>query len=103
MIDLQKERLLRMAKAAQVRPPGRNNRPTHPSTIARWIHRGVRGVKLEGIRLGGTLYTSIEALQRFADNLSRLDNPTEEVRSTPSASRVRSAEQANALLDNLGY
>jgi Protein of unknown function (DUF1580) len=70
MIDLATEKLVTLVQAAQVRPPGRGGRPTHPSTIYRWISRGIRGHKLEAIRLGGTLYTSHEALQRFADGLT---------------------------------
>ena len=40
------------------------------SACYRWVSRGVRGVRLDAIRIGGTLYTSLEALQRFADQLS---------------------------------
>ncbi len=36
------------------------------ATITRWIHRGVGGVKLEAIRLGGnSIFTSTQALTRF--------------------------------------
>ena len=36
------------------------------ATLTRWIHRGVGGVKLEAIRLGGRhIYTSTQALNRF--------------------------------------
>ncbi len=38
---------------------------THISTVHRWRQRGARGVKLETILVGGTRYTSSEALQRF--------------------------------------
>jgi hypothetical protein len=34
------------------------------------MSRGVRGVRLEGVKVGGTTYTSVEALQRFAERLS---------------------------------
>ena len=37
----------------------------HPSTFHRWRLRGVRGVKLETILLGGIRFTSVEALNRF--------------------------------------
>lgn len=70
MIDISTERLVTLAQAARIRPPGRRGRPTHPSTVYRWISRGVKGQKLEAVRLGGTLYTSAEALQRFADRLT---------------------------------
>jgi hypothetical protein len=76
MIDMSREALLSMSQAARVRPLGRLGRPTHPSTVYRWISRGVRGRKLESLRLGGTLYTSREALQRFADLLTGETAPT---------------------------
>lgn len=46
------------------------NRPTHPSTVARWATRGVPGpdgswIRLEAIRVHGRLMTSRPALVRF--------------------------------------
>ena len=35
------------------------------TTIQRWMHRGVGGVKLEHVRLGSQLLTSVEAINRF--------------------------------------
>jgi len=37
----------------------------HPSTLHRWRLRGVRGVRLGTVLIGGTRYTSTEALSRF--------------------------------------
>ena len=71
MIAISVEHLRTLEQAARKRPPGRNNRPTHVSTVYRWISKGVRGVKLEAIRIGGRLYTSDEALQRFAERLTQ--------------------------------
>jgi hypothetical protein len=34
-------------------------------TVARWARVGVRGVKLETIRVGGKVLTSREAVERF--------------------------------------
>lgn len=70
MIDIHSEQLINLRTAAKLRPCGRNGRPTHISTIHRWIQRGVRGVRLEAVRIGGSLFTSREALQRFADRLT---------------------------------
>lgn len=41
--------------------PRRKGRPTAPSTIYRWIGKGVNGVRLESIVIGGSTCTSIEA------------------------------------------
>lgn len=37
----------------------------HPSTLHRWRQRGIRGVRLETLLIGGARYTSTEALSRF--------------------------------------
>ena len=38
------------------------------STLTRWIHRGVGGVKLEAVRLGGRdIFTSTQAITRFIE------------------------------------
>lgn len=38
------------------------------ATMTRWIHKGVGGVKLEAIRLGGRdIFTSTQALTRFIE------------------------------------
>ena len=70
MIDIATETVLTLAAAARLRPPSRRGRPTHPSTLARWALRGLRGTRLEVIRIGGQMYTSVEAIQRFAERLT---------------------------------
>lgn len=63
---LKQEQLLSIPQAARALPKRDNGRHVHPSTVWRWIRRGVRGARLETIRIGGSTYTSVEALQRFA-------------------------------------
>ncbi len=70
MIDISTEHLLSLNEAAKLRPLGRGNRPCNISTVFRWVKNGVKGVKLEALRLGGALYTSREAIQRFAERLT---------------------------------
>jgi len=95
MIDISTEQLLTLPQAARVRPHGRLGRPTHPSTVYRWISRGARGVagvvKLEGVRLGGSWYTSREALQRFAEALT--NGSTETVRGDTPRQRAADADE----------
>ncbi len=43
----------------------------HVSTLHRWRLKGVRGVKLETCRRGGSRCTSLQALQRFHDEITR--------------------------------
>ena len=70
MIDLRSEEVLTLAEAAKVLPPLRGGRRVHLSTLYRWISRGVAGVQLEALKLGGTTVTSVEALQRFAERIT---------------------------------
>jgi hypothetical protein len=100
MIDLNQEPLISIAEAARLRPPGRSGRPTHPSTVYRWIGVGVRGVKLEAVRLGGSLYTSREAIQRFGERLTA--GATRPDRGQTSTARRRAYERAGRKLDRLG-
>jgi hypothetical protein len=101
MIDISTGQLISLSQAARVRPHGRLGRPTHPSTVYRWISRGGHGVggvvKLEGVRIGGSLYTSREALQRFAEMLT---GGTDAAREAIPRQR---GEQAGETLRKLGY
>lgn len=72
-IDLQTETVFTFAEAAKRLPKRRQGRPVHVATIHRWAKAGVRGVRLESLRLGGGLVTSAEALQRFAERLTGPD------------------------------
>ena len=44
-----------------------------PSTLWRWATKGLRGIKLEYLRVGGTMVSSREALNRFFVKLSAQD------------------------------
>lgn len=45
-------------------------RAVNQSTIWRWTMKGVRGVKLESLAVGGVRVTSQEAFQRFIEALN---------------------------------
>lgn len=70
MIDPSKERILPLVQAAKLLPSARCPHGIHVATLHRWIRRGVRGVRLEKICIGGTTCTSEEALGRFFAALS---------------------------------
>jgi len=85
----------------------RNGRSTHPSTIARWMLKGVRLadgriLKLEHIRVANRLMTSRPALMRFLaeqqlpTTLPEIDAP----RSTNE--RRRANDRAETELKKLG-
>jgi Protein of unknown function (DUF1580) len=74
MIDIKHETLITLSEAAKFVPRRRRGRKVSISTIYRWASpAGHRGVRLEALRVGGSLCTSVEALQRFFNRLT-IDN-----------------------------
>ncbi len=98
------EQLLRLSQAAALLPSVRNTgrtspeeKPPHPSTLARWAKTGLKSrsgdtVRLEIWRVGGTNCTSLEALARFFDRLDdiKLMDPPQ----SPNRSAMELARQA---------
>jgi hypothetical protein len=102
MIDLKTERPIPLAEAARLVPAARNGKRCHESTLFRWITKGIRGVKLEALRLGGRWVTSREALQRFAERLTPdLEATPRPVPRSP-ARRRRASERAAKELERIG-
>jgi Protein of unknown function (DUF1580) len=64
-IEIANETLISFQEAPAFVP----GRP-HISTLHRWRLRGVRGVRLETVLIGGRRFTSREALQRFVAAVS---------------------------------
>ena len=97
MIDIQRERGLSLTQASQqsILPQRRRGKRPHVATLYRWAQRGLRGVRLETIRVGGTLCTSVEAIQRFFERLS-----IDEMQ--PTTSSKETAEDAERILSELG-
>ena len=71
MIDVRTERPVTLAHLVKQLPPRRSERPVHPATAHRWRNPGLRGLRLECIRVGGRWHTSMEAFQRFCEQLSK--------------------------------
>src|SRR5262245_39852687 len=65
MIDSATETMLTLGQAARETPNRQGRRGIDARTIWRWAKRGIHGVLLETLRIGGVRYTSREALQRF--------------------------------------
>lgn len=65
-----------------------------PSTVYRWVSRGIRGIRLKSYRLGGKQYTTKEALQRWVAATSEGDfGPRDLLNSHVSSTAVRIAER----------
>lgn len=88
MIDLASDQILTLQQAARRLPRRRRGRPVHPATIYRWAHVGLRGVRLEVIRMGGVTCTSTEALQRFFDQLTASTARASSTTPTPTSATV---------------
>lgn len=107
-IDLRNETALSLADAARAVPPIDGKRP-HVSTLWRWCRKGVRGVRLEYVRLGHRIVTTEEAIARFAHRLADADADPQSYRSNTPAGASRSSrargieiERAEAQLAEAG-
>jgi hypothetical protein len=90
MIDTQTETLIPISEAP-AHVPG--SRP-HLATIWRWIQRGVRGVNLETVLVGGKRYTSAEAIARFVEETTAAAGGPQPKRGIRSRSRELAIERA---------
>lgn len=70
MLRLDDANLVPLRDVPRLLPARPSGKRVHISAVYRWVQRGVRGVRLETIRVGGTTYTSREALQSFAEELT---------------------------------
>ena len=69
MIEFEKERILSFCQAARVVAHARGG-SVHVSSLYRWAGKGLKGVRLEWIQVGGRRCTSHEALGRFIRAIS---------------------------------
>ena len=90
------EQIVSLTNATKLLPARRGNRPAHVSCMFRWAKHGLRGVKLETLRVGGTICTSKQALERFFSRLAELDGPdAETARAATPARRQREIAEAS--------
>jgi hypothetical protein len=87
-IDIEQETLVSLGEAARALPPV-NGRKPHISSLWRWARCGVRGVRLEYVRLGSKIATSKEALSRFVNALAAADEPIVSTQNTSSPQMKR--------------
>lgn len=72
MIDLSEE-ILPLSVWARRLPRRRQGRPVNRATLYRWATRGLKGIRLEVIHIGGTTCTSKSALQVFFNALTEAE------------------------------
>lgn len=88
-VDIHSENLVRLTQAAK-HVPGH----PHVATLWRWVQR--KSNPLECVRVGGCIFTSIEAIDRFIAGC----NPDEQA--SPPADAARCHARAEAELDAAG-
>jgi hypothetical protein len=121
MIDLTQEQLISLVEATRFIPAARQGKSppnesknkkqreetprVNASTVFRWAMRGVRGpsgecIRLEVLRVGSRLMTSIQALQRFFE----ASTPRSDARPSfrPPSLRRKHAEAAGRRLARAG-
>jgi hypothetical protein len=105
-IDLINERVVTLTDATRHLPTRRGGKRPAPSTLFRWAGSGLRGVRLETLRVGGTLCTSLEALERFfralSDHPSTSGSEPDPVPARTPARRRREIEAADRRLAEMG-
>lgn len=101
MIDTTKEQPIPFSVAAREVPNRNGGRGVSVPTTWRWAMRGIRGIRLESIMVGGVRMTTAEALQRFyAATTAAADGVPLPTR-TPAA-RAREIAAAEAELSAAG-
>ena len=70
-IDLSKERLITLIEAAKHFPRSKPGKKLHLATLYAYTTRGKRGVILESVQAGDIRCTTVEAIARFFEALSR--------------------------------
>lgn len=92
MIDISCERPISLNAAAKFLPDGR--RPSF-TTFWRWSTRGIRGVKLETLLVGGQRCTTAEAVLRFIAETTAVANgePTPQRTTRQRAAAIKQAER----------
>lgn len=95
--------LLKDIPKLSVIPPRRNGGRLHLRTGFRWAGRGLSGVRLETVLVGGQRYTSVPALQRFFEAVTAVRRLLGVGGDLPAARRDRhDVIEVTAELDRLG-
>jgi hypothetical protein len=102
VIDLITERPIRFAEAAGLVPSRHPGKKLSTMTVWRWATEGVQGIKLESIYIGGSRYTSAEALNRFAAATTAARQGTAPAPAPTPKQRRRKQDAVEAELDAAG-
>lgn len=95
MFDINEE-LIRLEDVRDYVPSSRRGKKLAKSVVYRWALHGIRGVRLETYKIGGARVTSVEAIQRFVENLNAATYQT------PAVSDAARAKKAADELSRRG-
>jgi len=99
-IDLSTETLVTFAKLATSLPSRRRNHPVHLATIHLWRRPGLKGIRIEAIRVGGAGCTTRKAFSRFCAQLTASGTGEADMVFTYSAQRAQHWPANQKLIDN---
>jgi len=95
MLQLHTENIIPLKQVPKHLPRTDRGKCVHLATIYRWALQGMRGIRLETIRVGGSRFTSLEAIQRFAAQVTeKVDGQPEHGTSILQADRKGQANSA---------
>jgi hypothetical protein len=97
-IDVKAETIISFSDARSAFPG--IDRRLSLATLHRWRLKGIRGIKLQTILIGGLRYTSREAIIRFVDGLNAGDTPAVPAITAPQ--RRKQSEAAQFQLEEMG-
>ncbi len=101
MFDTIAKQLIPVCQIPAASIPGRGDKPIHPRTLGTWCLGGVRGIRLESLKVQGKRYTTIEAWDRFfravtkAAATTNRGRPPLVVGSRPSRQQARDRESCS--------
>ncbi len=99
MIEVCTDELIRLRNVPDVLRNIVMGRKIHSSTVHRWASKGVRGIVLETVSVGGIKYTTKEAIRRFSKACSA---PSVTVKPSPTKTRMKQISRAEHSLDEAG-
>ena len=101
MIYHNTEELFTLSQAARLIPSSRSGKKTSPSTLHRWASRGLNGVRLSTIKVGGAQRTSRKFLSEFFEALSIAAGLQTEAVAQPAPDREAEIARATARVKAL--
>jgi hypothetical protein len=101
MIDITTEKLIRLGQVPDYLPNRMSGKKPHIACGYRWVQKGIKGIKLEVLLAGGTMVTSVEALQRFFERCTAAEHRSKMPERT-SRQRSRAIEKAERELSEKG-